>query len=219
MTYAPPGFISHADALVHLACRWFPDLVNEIERAEAELAQMEETSPPGCDLQELRAARAKALEELGLRTFTKLRDFLCLGRLHAFYPHIAGRGKEVPGFWETEEGGVALAQGYLPPAVFRPRVPFWFAVEEIEEVNSTDPLGRRGAKPKADWPALEEAFREEVRHRGMPNTLNEKDWRCQADVERWLSAKVEQEGDAASDSTIRSHARAFLKRARQEGAN
>ena len=79
----------------------------------------------------------------------------------------------------------------------------------------TQPAGRRGTRPKADWPAYEEAFRGEVAKRGMPDETNVDGWQRQADVERWLGDILIREGVEVSEATLRRHARGFLSRARE----
>src|SRR5262249_44750285 len=78
----------------------------------------------------------------------------------------------------------------------------------------TQPAGRRGTRPKADWLAIEEAFRRVVAERGMPDELNVDDWQRQADVERWLRNILIGEGvDSVSEATLRRHAKDFFSRA------
>ena len=78
----------------------------------------------------------------------------------------------------------------------------------------TQPAGRRGTAPKADWSAIEEAFRCEVAERGMPDETNVDGWQRQADVERWLSNILIRERVGVSEATLRRHAKGFLSRAR-----
>jgi hypothetical protein len=80
----------------------------------------------------------------------------------------------------------------------------------------TQPAGRRGTLPKADWSAIEEAFRREVAERGMPDELNVDGWQLQADVERWLDKILIREGvESVSEATLRRRAKDFLSRARE----
>jgi hypothetical protein len=80
----------------------------------------------------------------------------------------------------------------------------------------TQPAGRRGTLPKADWSAIEEAFRHEVATRGMPDETNVDGWQLQADVERWLGEiLIRERVESISESTLRRHARDFLFRARE----
>jgi hypothetical protein len=80
----------------------------------------------------------------------------------------------------------------------------------------TQPAGRRGTRPKADWSAIEEAFRREVAKRGMPDETNVDGWQRQADVERWLGDILIREGvESISESTLRRRARGFLSRVRE----
>jgi len=78
------------------------------------------------------------------------------------------------------------------------------------------PAGGRGAPPKADWSAIEEAFRREVAERGMPDETNVDGWQWQADVERWLDDILIHEGvESVSETTLRRRAKGFLSRARE----
>jgi hypothetical protein len=78
------------------------------------------------------------------------------------------------------------------------------------------PAGRRGAPPKADWSAIEEAFRRKVAERGMPDETNVDGWQWQADVERWLDDILIREGvESVSEATLRRRAKDFLSRARE----
>jgi hypothetical protein len=80
----------------------------------------------------------------------------------------------------------------------------------------TQPAGRRGTAPKADWSAIEEAFRREVAERGMPDETNVDGWQRQADVERWIRAILKREPvKSVSESTARRYAKGFLSRARE----
>jgi hypothetical protein len=78
------------------------------------------------------------------------------------------------------------------------------------------PAGRRGAPPKADWSAIEEAFRREVAEHGMPDETNVDGWQRQADVERWLGdILIREDVESVSEATLRRHAKDFLSRARE----
>jgi hypothetical protein len=79
----------------------------------------------------------------------------------------------------------------------------------------TQPAGRRGAPPKADWSAIEEAFRREVAERGMPDETNVDGWQRQADIERWLGDILIREHVDVSEATLRRRAKDFLSRARE----
>jgi hypothetical protein len=82
--------------------------------------------------------------------------------------------------------------------------------------SGQEPAGRRGAPPKADWSAIEEAFRREVAERGVPDETNVDGWQRQADVERWLGNILSREGvESVSEATLRRRARGFLSRARE----
>ena len=71
--------------------------------------------------------------------------------------------------------------------------------------------GRGGAPAKVDFPALEEAFKKEIEKRGWPEPhLNDDDWRCQADVERWIIDVMKRGGVEISETTARTHARSLM---------
>ena len=82
-------------------------------------------------------------------------------------------------------------------------------------VAAPQPAGRRGARPKVDWRAMEEAFRRRVAERGRPDELNVDGWQTQADVERWLRDMIRREKVEISEATLRRRAKDFLFRARK----
>src|SRR5262249_21561550 len=93
---------------------------------------------------------------------------------------------------------------------------FVAAFEPPTHTPATQPAGRRGTRPKADWSAIEEAFRRVVAERGMPDELNVDGWQRQADVERWLGNILSRESvESVSESTLRRRAKDFLSRARE----
>jgi hypothetical protein len=93
-------------------------------------------------------------------------------------------------------------------------------VAAVTAAQPTQPAGRRGAPPKADWSAIEEAFRHEVAKRGMPDETNVDGWQRQADVERWLDNILIREGvESISEATLRRRAKDFLSRARERFIN
>lgn len=76
------------------------------------------------------------------------------------------------------------------------------------------PVNKGGAKPKADWQAYEMEFRNRVERIGYPDSLNDADWRSQADVERWLGDLAQKESGPLGERTIRQHASVFMKKYR-----
>lgn len=75
----------------------------------------------------------------------------------------------------------------------------------------------KGGRPgKADWPAIEEAFKQEVATRGFPDPLNEDGWRYQADVVRWIEEMLDREGVEVAPSTCKNWASRFMENARPE---
>lgn len=96
-----------------------------------------------------------------------------------------------------------------PPPSLQPPQP-------LQPPPSPEQPPRRGTRPKADWSAIEEAFRREVAERGMPDETNDDDWQRQADVERWLYDMLIREGvESISEATLRRRAKDFLFRARK----
>jgi hypothetical protein len=81
----------------------------------------------------------------------------------------------------------------------------------------TPPADRRGMPPKANWPAIEEAFMREVAENGVPDEENVDGWQRLADVERWIAETLSRrrKNVTVSRSTLRRHAKAFLSRARK----
>ncbi len=70
----------------------------------------------------------------------------------------------------------------------------------------------RGGRPTvADWDAIEELLRREIKKRGPPSRDNEKGWWTKADVFRWMEAVLEDRKESAAPSTIRDHVNAVLK--------
>lgn len=107
-------------------------------------------------------------------------------------------------FWLQDEAADVLELGK------------WFDGEcqQPVYVSAEQPPANRGGAPgKADWEAIEEAFKREVRERGLPDSLNVDGWQRQADVERWIAA---QPGVDVSETTLKNRARTFLNRARAE---
>jgi hypothetical protein len=84
-----------------------------------------------------------------------------------------------------------------------------------EAARPTYTASRKGTTPKADWSAIEEAFRREVAERGMPDETNVDGWQRLADVEQWLDNILIGEDVSVSESTLRRRAKEFLSRARE----
>jgi len=126
--------------------------------------------------------------------------------------------------WEAWEGGIRhpVKEGWR--WIFVTQDSLAILLDEIEHGehlatprSSTaieNLTSKGGAPPKADWPALEEAFLREVKERGVPELLNVEGWQRQADVERWIAEMLDRENIDVSETTIRGHARKFLSRAR-----
>ncbi len=72
---------------------------------------------------------------------------------------------------------------------------------------------QQGGRPTvADWDAIEDLLRQEIKQRGPPNRENEKGWRNKADVNRWVDGVLEDREETAAPSTIRDRVNAMLKR-------
>ena len=83
-------------------------------------------------------------------------------------------------------------------------------LSDAPQENAARP--RRGAPNVANWDAIEELVRLECKKSGLPDPDGDKDWRYQADVERFIAAQIEQRNESAGESTIRRHARAIISK-------
>lgn len=82
-------------------------------------------------------------------------------------------------------------------------------------IRRADPPLRRGivGRPSTvDWDVVEDALGIEIKDRGFPTRENDKGWRTQSDVERWMLALLSDRGEEAGDTTVRDHARDMLTR-------
>jgi hypothetical protein len=86
----------------------------------------------------------------------------------------------------------------------------------VADVKSNVARAAEGGRPHAaDWSAIEDLIRLEVKKRGLPES-GLKDWKNQSDVERWVAEQLAHRGEPAGESTIRDHVRKILKRLRPE---
>lgn len=86
---------------------------------------------------------------------------------------------------------------------------FWFNEHYPAKPKSKN---KGGAPPKADWPAVEEAFAREVKEKDWPEPTNVKGWQTQADVVRWIKDQLWKGNDPVdvTDRTAREYAKKFL---------
>jgi hypothetical protein len=81
-----------------------------------------------------------------------------------------------------------------------------------EEQTAAQNKGRRGRKPRYDWPMFEQEVLRLLDEEGLPATDNEEGWRCQADIERrmldWCETNWSQ---APAESLIRHHVAKAMK--------
>jgi ribosomal protein L12E/L44/L45/RPP1/RPP2 len=118
-----------------------------------------------------------------------------------------------------------LADMVVPPTVAAP-VPAPLsttsdeaaATEQAAEIET--PERSKGGRPEAtDWGAIEIMFNEKLAEEGgAPDNTGGKGWRKQADAEDWVADLIEDQGDEASPSTVRTHVRQMLKRYREKRA-
>jgi hypothetical protein len=76
-------------------------------------------------------------------------------------------------------------------------------------------VNKGGRPPGADWEAVEQALRIEVKARGFPEPGN-KDWETQADVERWVANLLQHRKEEVGDTRIRDHVREIIAKLRTE---
>jgi hypothetical protein len=90
------------------------------------------------------------------------------------------------------------------PARFEPQ-------EEAREQPTS--VSRRGRRPRADWDAVELAFLEVIKTRGLPDDDNiDPNWRRQADAESWVGQLLEDRGEPIGESWLREKVREILAR-------
>ena len=84
--------------------------------------------------------------------------------------------------------------------------------DDICRLWPSHPASKRGRKPGADWDAYFLAFKAKVEADGYPDAQNVEGWNKQTDVERWLAEQAARDHLFPSSSTIRRHAKTFLKK-------
>ena len=67
-----------------------------------------------------------------------------------------------------------------------------------------------GRSPIAQWEKYEQLFQTKIKKEGPPDPTNDKGWRTQADVGRWLQDELAKHGDTAANSTVRRYAAKFI---------
>jgi hypothetical protein len=77
----------------------------------------------------------------------------------------------------------------------------------------------RGAPPKADWDAVDEAIRQEVETRGLPERDGEKGWKTQADVERFVFEFLDARKEPVGASTVKLRVQMALRKLREKGTD
>lgn len=77
----------------------------------------------------------------------------------------------------------------------------------------------RGRTPAADWEAIKDALRIEVKLRGWPERQNgDMGWRSQADAERFVANIIRDRNERGADSTVREHTSRMLSELKAEKA-
>jgi hypothetical protein len=93
-----------------------------------------------------------------------------------------------------------------------PRLTNEQACIEVKAIATTERSPKRvGRRPAADWDVVRDALRLEIDRRGMIGPDNDADWRIQADVERFVSAILEERNEAVAESTVRDRVSNMLK--------
>jgi hypothetical protein len=112
---------------------------------------------------------------------------------------------------------------FLESVKASPRVEF--KIKEVRAIldgdaseAAPDDAGQKnvGGRPgKADWSALKEALKNEVKAVGLPNKDGVPGWRTIADVATWLGARLADDEDV-SPRTLRDQARRMLSEIKDE---
>jgi hypothetical protein len=90
------------------------------------------------------------------------------------------------------------------------------ATKEAREQPTS--VSRRGRRPRADWEAVEIALRDHIKTHDFPNDDNvDLDWRCQADVERWVAQLLDVRNEPIGESRLREKVREILVRIKKAG--
>lgn len=89
------------------------------------------------------------------------------------------------------------------------------ALEEVQR-RLNDPTRsarhRGGRKQKADWEAVEDAYRAIVSGKGVPTSdHDEAEWRSQADVGRWLAKFLDDRQESVGETRIKTEARKLFR--------
>ena len=95
---------------------------------------------------------------------------------------------------------------------------FWRAAaekpQEVEATKSPAAIAvkdKGGAPPKADWDALKEALRAEIKKHGYPHPQNPPGWQRTKDVVDWALTMLGTTGEHVSRRTVEDNVRRILK--------
>lgn len=124
---------------------------------------------------------------------------------------LRANGLELPKFWrasvEKPQEVEVEAEVKSPPGGSVPKpVPPVIPVKE-----------RGGRPPTADWDALKEALRAEIKVHGYPNPQNLPGWQRTKDVVDWAFGKLGKVGEDVSHRTVEDNVRRILKELKASG--
>jgi len=100
-----------------------------------------------------------------------------------------------------------------PPA---PTVPIVVAADTVADAGPVPSrsVNKGGAPTKADWSALKDELRDEIKAVGFPHRGGEPGWQSNADAERFVAARTGK--DDPSPRTVRRRTKEILEQLRQE---
>jgi hypothetical protein len=168
--FCPDGYLPTRTAIGRAAERWFPDEVARIETAAAQGSQRRPDNSVDALAQALLQARIPdvlqlELQDLVSRTVHRLRDFLHLGKLKAYYFGDDGCHSVSREFWATEHADGVIESGtYWPfgrPTRWyerRPNYSLFLLQSDLDALLSEQPAKKRPL-PKAKMPELVAALR------------------------------------------------------------
>jgi hypothetical protein len=126
-----------------------------------------------------------------------------------FTRSLRANGLELPKFWRAsvEKPQEVEVEVKSPPGGSVPKpVPPVIPVKE-----------RGGRPPSADWDALKEALRAEIKVHGYPNPQNLPGWQRTKDVVDWAFGKLGKVGEDVSHRTVEDNVRRILKELKASG--
>jgi hypothetical protein len=124
---------------------------------------------------------------------------------------------------DGKKGRLYLKHCWLPAKVFEhwcarhhlPESPPRFVPQESHRVSKrkhlTQPFNKGGRPPKVDWNALKDAFQQEIKICGYPNSQNPPGWQRTKDVVDWAFTKLGKEGENVIPRTVADHVRRMLR--------